>query len=92
MAFAVASTASLFVAARRSSATCTTPRHPAAAARAAPLRMASEKDKYQTVGDKAQDVRDKEASGEFRGAEPTAPSATKDAEGSTNIFTPRCPP
>lgn len=48
--------------------------------------MSSEKDKYKTVGDKAQDVRNKEESGEARGAEPTAPGATKDAEGSTNIY------
>lgn len=83
MAFAVASTASAFVAGRPVNATCTTGRP---AARAASLRMSSEKDKYKTVGDKAQDVRNKEESGEARGAEPTAPGATKDAEGSTNIY------
>lgn len=83
MAFAVASAASAFVAGRPVNATCTTGRP---AARAASLRMSSEKDKYKTVGDKAQDVRDKEVSGEARGDEPTAPGATKDAEGSTNIY------
>ncbi|GAB0492820.1 hypothetical protein MMPV_004090 [Pyropia vietnamensis] len=88
MAFVAASAASAFVTGRPVSATCTTGRP---TAHAASLRMSSEKDKYKTVGDKAQDVRNKEESGEARGPEPTAPGATKDAEGGTNIY-PKVPP
>jgi len=92
MAFAVASSASAFVSARPDAA-CTTTRP---VVRAAAVRMSfsagqkaggkSEKEKYATVGDKAQDVREKEESGETRGPDPTAPGAVKDAEGATNIY------
>eukprot|EP00168_Porphyra_purpurea_P017384 TRINITY_DN5996_c1_g1_i8.p3 TRINITY_DN5996_c1_g1~~TRINITY_DN5996_c1_g1_i8.p3 ORF type:complete len:112 (+),score=54.63 TRINITY_DN5996_c1_g1_i8:441-776(+) len=45
-----------------------------------------DKEKFATVGDKAQAVRDAEEDGSARGPEPTAPGSTKDAEGITNIF------
>lgn len=83
MAFVSASAASAFASGRPVNATCTTGRP---VVRASSLRMSSEKDKYKTVGDKAQDVRNQEESGEARGPEPTAPGATKDTEGGTNIY------
>lgn len=46
----------------------------------------ADKDKYETVGDMSQAVKDSELDGSFRGAEPTAPGSVKDTEGTTNIY------
>ncbi|OSX68926.1 hypothetical protein BU14_2083s0001 [Porphyra umbilicalis] len=81
MAFVVAAPGA-FAGSRARVSTCH--RRPAAATRSR-VTMA-DKDKYATVGDKAQAVSDAEQDGSARGADPTAPGSTKDAEGITNIF------
>lgn len=64
--------------------TCRT--RPVAASRNRATINMGEKDKYATVGDQAQAVRDAEEDGTVRGAPPTSPGSTKDMEGNTNIF------
>lgn len=51
----------------------------------APVTM-GEKDKYATVGDKAQAIKDAEMDGSLRGPDPTAPGSVKDTEGITSIY------
>lgn len=79
MAFAVAAPGA-FAGARARVSTCRA--RPAAAARV----TMGDKDKFATVGDKAQAVKDAEMDGTARGPEPTSPGSVKDTEGITNIY------